>query len=731
MKKYFALFLDGEKYIEKCISLIRYINNPSIQSFPHITVRFIYESITGNNYLRKARVGYLNLIKPNVFENKNGSYTIFLQCESDDLEELEYKYDYPFSRLHITLYEGTNKDYAYKLLKLLNSINWKVKLSFEPEKHLTENTVGSKKDNPTFFSSIENYWNEIIDDFNFDLFDGKNQILNLSLIKKILEKLKQYFIYHDSIINVESNYNDSYSPQKTNLILENDDIYKINDKHKIRSDFITPPEYAKEMAEFALQYFDPKTEIHFGDSSIGTGNLFFALKRAVERSEEKYNIKSAIGIDISETMVRESFSKYNKRGLDIIYGDALLIDYSSIKQRNLMLVNPPYNRHEYFTDHYLSLVKKIAERNLNISLSKDADIFVYHLLIVDQWLQHNGIAVWLLPSSFLYTNYAKSIRKYLTEKVTLLKIHIYDDEIKQFDKTYINTSLIVFKKATPLKDNLVEISSSKLKNNQEFTYQKVDLDFLMQHIDNWRTALFKKDINYAQHNIFFSDLFEIKRGLATGANSFFVLTREQAYDYGIPDFALKPILPKARYLKTTTIDCDANGFPILNQSLVLIDSDLEEDKIKKAYPAFYNYLEKAKEKDKFGISIIERTLVRTRKPWYKQEYRAPAPFLLTYMGRPKKDNAPSLYFIRNKSKAVALNTYILLYPKKWLQELLDKDSKLYDELFDSLKESAELISSQTRIYSGNLQKLEPGSLKKLPILKLPTTIIDKFKKGSS
>lgn len=224
----------------------------------------------------------------------------------------------------------------------------------------------------------------------------------------------------------------------------------------------------------------------------------------------------------------------------------------------------------------------------------------------------------------------------------------------------------------------------------------------------------------------FEDIFEIKRGLATGANSFFVMERSEAKIKCIPDIAIKPLLPKARYLKSLIINSKYDGYPDVEPQLVLIDSDLDEELIRNKYPPFYDYLQLAKLKLGVDKPIIERTLVKSRKPWYSQEKRSAAPFLLTYMGRNKK-NLPPLYFLLNKSDALALNTYILLYPKCWCKNLLKTDNSLYEKILAALNKSAEhIISQQTRIYSGGLQKLEPGALKSLPVIGLPEEIITAF-----
>ncbi len=63
-----------------------------------------------------------------------------------------------------------------------------------------------------------------------------------------------------------------------------------------------------------------------------------------------------------------------------------------------------------------------------------------------------------------------------------------------------------------------------------------------------------------KHNgVTLGDLFRIKRGLATGDNRFFILTREQIEQHELPWEFFEPILPSARYLKGDHIKADAQG----------------------------------------------------------------------------------------------------------------------------------------------------------------------------
>lgn len=751
---YFALFLNNESYIEKCLILIKYISSPNSKSLPHITLRLFKEQDDKLDYIKSKKISYLNIIEPGTFnmETPDGPYVVYLRCESEELEEIDYRPDFPFSRLHITLYEGTDFEYARSLFSLLNQMPWHFRLTFDLPKHLSERAMGAGTLRKLNYNSV------CKDILGENFLDVPNEIANneqkLQVVKTILDELTRYLNSQNSKSErIKSLYSDRESTQdSSNFVDESKKSSFLNVEDQMIIDgfpenavskpvqdaiYVTPPEYARDMAQCALTTFgDDSKKIFFGDSAIGTGALFIAIKRLVDTvnndENKNYSFASAVGIDIDERMAKEAFLRCSKRDLVVIYGDAISPSIDLGEKRNMMIVNPPYNRHEEIPEEYREKAKKLAEAQTGIQVAANAGLYVYHLLIMDKWLDDNGIAVWLLPSIFLQSRYGKAIRQYLTSKVQLVRLHVYDEEKLQFDDTKISTTIVVFKKASPVESQTVVVTYGDSISEPQFS-KTFDLGYLGKEIKNWRSIIVNSQDNKSQLSldIRFSSLFDIKRGLATGANSFFVLERNKAKEYGIPDMALKPILPKARYLRSLVINTKDDGYPDVEPQMVLIDCDLDEEFIKAKYPAFYDYLQKAKQKDKDGKAIVDRTLVKSRKPWYKQELRNPPLFLLTYMGRNKKD-LPPLYFLLNQSNAVALNTYLLLYPKPWLMELIGNNEVLCKRLLSALNDSAEkILVQQTRIYSGGLQKLEPNELKKALIAELPNEIIEAYKSTHS
>lgn len=202
-----------------------------------------------------------------------------------------------------------------------------------------------------------------------------------------------------------------------------------------------------------------------------------------------------------------------------------------------------------------------------------------------------------------------------------------------------------------------------------------------------------------------SDLFAIKRGIATGDNRFFVLTPEAVREQQLPFECLRPILPSPRYVCEDEIAANDEGEPILERRLYLIDCRLPESAVKERYPTLWNYLQK-------GVGTVsEGYLCRHRKVWYYQEEREAAPIVCTYLGRSDAKSGRPFRFILNHSKAIAPNVYLLMYPKPWLGRMMGQDPNLIRQIWQILNQMpTESILGEGRVYGGGLHKLEPKEL---------------------
>ena len=316
-------------------------------------------------------------------------------------------------------------------------------------------------------------------------------------------------------------------------------------------------------------------------------------------------------------------------------------------------------------------------------------------------------------------NYGRAVKEYLLNNVTLLKIHRFDPHDVQFDDALVTSTVVWFKNGLPSAAQEVEISSGGMPSKPE--WRKTIPASSLRTLDKW-SGMFSSAINITPGNAdgaTIADLFDVKRGLATGCNRFFVLTPEQVSENQIPPEFLTPILPAPRHLPVNEIRADAFGNPDLERKLFLLNCSLPESQLSSQFPALARYLEKGRMQ-----GVPERYLSRNRSPWYAQEQRPAAPFLCTYMGRIRSDSSGPFRFIRNHSQATAPNLYLMLYPKPDLARQIEDKPDIASSLWEALNSiPTEVMTACGRVYGGGLYKMEPKELGRVP-LKFPVPPFD-------
>jgi hypothetical protein len=491
------------------------------------------------------------------------------------------------------------------------------------------------------------------------------------------------------------------------------DSTKTQEERNRLGQFATPTRLATEILICARGLLPEAEAVRFLDPAFGTGSFYSALHHAFPAER----IARASGFEIDPHYGQEAQRLWQESPLTLHLTDFTRVTPPASDQDrfNLLICNPPYVRHHHIATAEKNRLLALVRQETGIQLNGLTGLYGYFMLLCHAWMGEGGLAGWLIPSEFMDVNYGRQIKRYLLEQVTLLRIHRFRPVDAQFDDAMVSSVVVWFRKQQPVPDHMVEftyggslnapsvtrhVSASKLSKTPKWTgVATLDLD----------TVVDPSDIRPLEATL--GDLFQIKRGIATGANDFFVVSKEQALAHGLPWEFLTPILPSPRYLDSDEVLSDQDGNPKLTNQLFLVDCSLPEERVRVEQPSLWRYLETGKER-----GIDQRYLSTHRTPWYAQENRPPAPLLCTYMGRQTPGKARPFRFILNHSRATAPNVYLMLYPKPSLAAELKRNAHLLRSIWQALNQlPPQALIGEGRVYGGGLHKIEPAELSNAPV----------------
>lgn len=467
-----------------------------------------------------------------------------------------------------------------------------------------------------------------------------------------------------------------------------------------KGQFWTPNWVAEAMVSYALGR-DGRTIF---DPAVGGGAFLLAAKHFAQRTQRKIEL---CGCELYAESLREALAS----GLD---GK----DLSAVEIRDFVLnppeqqwqavvANPPYIRHHRLGEKLKQDLRLLAKTLIGKTLDGRAGYHVYFLLRGLQSLSHGGRLAFIMPADTCEGVFAVPLWNWITTTYRLDGVVTFSTDATPFPSVDTNAVVFFIRRESPCDMfhwcRCLQPESTALREwvQSEFRLKFSDLEVFERRIpEGLETGLSRPPVNTVHEGPVLKDYATVLRGIATGANEFFFLTRQQAADLEIPLQFFKPAVGRTRDVQGDVLSTDdlsrldAEGRPTFLLSLDARDIDEFPGSVQR-------YLQQGVE-----LGIADRVLIASRKPWYKMETRSVPPFLFAYLGR------RNARFIRNKAGALPLTGFLCVYPRT-------RDADSIERLWRILTHPDTIANLQLvgKSYGAGAIKVEPRALERLPIPK--------------
>ncbi len=451
---------------------------------------------------------------------------------------------------------------------------------------------------------------------------------------------------------------------------------------KANGQFFTPKWIANGLARWVTDT-NPETIL---DPAFGLGILSESCREAGYSGRiSGYEIDRDI-VDFWRQRMGERFE------VDLCCDDFL---HSSAERFDAVVANPPYNR---FQNRELpASLHKIIFENIGEVASGYTNQYALFLYLCISRLSRQGRAAFIVPSEFLATGYGIQVKRFLTRTARLRHMILFDSNERIFPDAATTACVLLFDVESQESISVWHLSTADNHLFSEICGGIADSskceDFVLADLNpssNWQRL--GTDSNDWTGFVDLSCYGKVSRGIATGANEFFLLSGSQVRAFGLEETNLVKCIASADSAKRLVFTEDTwHEIASLDQKAYLFDG-LTQSNRKAA-----KYITNGEEQ---GYHL--RYLTKSRKPWYKLEDREPAPILLAVFGRAR------FKAVLNESPALSLTAFHAFYPSQTGAQFT-----LCLWLYFQTQTAMKAAAKQNRSYGDGLRKLEPSDWGKL------------------
>ena len=467
---------------------------------------------------------------------------------------------------------------------------------------------------------------------------------------------------------------------------------------RVKGQFWTPPWLAKVMAGWVTQ---DRPEVLF-DPAVGPGTFFAAAREAGFAGELQ-------GFELHSNAFADGW-KLGLKPDDFRHVRIADFISTSLPEKFPAIVsNPPYIRHHRLTQEQKLELKQLAQNHLGFSLDGRVGLHVFFLLKCLAQLAPGGRLAFLLPADVCEGISSSAFWNRICQQHRLVAAVTFADEAAPFPIVDTNAMVFLFTKEAPQEKILwlrvckrdagaisAALDDGKPNDAAGLCHRKLT--------EAVKTGLSRPPREQNNFGTPLSCFAKVVRGIATGGNEFFFLTREQLRSHNLPERFFRRAIGRTRDCPSDRLAmADLDRLEAIGRATWLLN--LADEAGEKLPSQLQAYLESGKR-----AGLPNRSLIKTRRPWYKMEKRTPPPILFAYLGR------RDCRFILNEANVVPLTGFLCVYPWDTTQAGVKK-------LWRALNHPDTLVnlSFVSKSYGGGALKTEPRQLDQLEI---PQSVLD-------
>lgn len=429
------------------------------------------------------------------------------------------------------------------------------------------------------------------------------------------------------------------------------------------------------------------------DPGAGVGAFSLAAKR-------RWPMAEVFAIDVNVATLGLLAAR-PQADINIVHQDYLAWAVGSTvpaSKPRLWIGNPPYTRHQDLSVDFKQAASKASGDLVTSGL---AGLSAYFLAVTLLSLAPEDAMCLLLPGSWTEARYGKPLRKALRDLAQRpVKLIGFDSQVDVFPGTRVTAMLVAVGPNDELVAQKMRTSVAHLTAAAVSVGRSVDrsrLDGAVEGLGGW---LWPRKRSIVEDCVTLSDIARVRRGVATGANEFFLLTATERARY--PELATVRAVRRLRNVSGDHLtDAAHNRLAELGERCWLLrinDPSLLEN------PAVEDWMRRAKK-----AHVPDRYLAAHRDPWYQVETVEPPDLILSPMGKTR------MRAVVNHIRAIPSNALYGIY----LEGDVERATRLATWLNGDTGQTA--LMERARTYGAGLFKLEP---KDVLVLQIPRSIRD-------